>query len=112
MIPGIASKGVDVMQNLATQRVIGYSISKTKYKKKSVVQENLNIGVQAWEIGVILVGVAAYEYINGPGSASSNFANYLFTLPFNSSDLNNATQNMGGYTSGGSPIISLPGGGM
>ena len=112
MIPGIASKGADVMQNLATQRVIGYSISKTKYKKKSVVQENLNIGVQAWEIGVILVGVAAYEYINGPGSASGNFANYLFTLPFNSSALNNATQNMGGYTPSGSPIITLPGGGM
>jgi hypothetical protein len=72
MIPGIASKGVDVMQNLATQRVIGYSISKTKYKKKSVVQENLNIGVQAWEIGALLGGVALYEYVNGPGSLLNN----------------------------------------
>ena len=113
MIPGVANKGIDVMQNMATQRVIGYSVSKTKYKKKSVVQENLNIGIQAWELGIVLAGIAVYEYVNGPGSAGGNFANYLFTLPLNSSALNNATQNIGGYTSPNSPpIITLPGGGM
>lgn len=91
MMPDIASKGIDVAQNMATQRVIGYSISKTKYKKKSVVQENLNIGVQAWEIGVILVGIAAYEYVNGGSSLLDSF--------------------MGGVektTTPGNPLDSLP----
>jgi hypothetical protein len=116
MISGIASKGIDVAQNMATQRVIGYSrtVTRTKGKKNpKVIQENLNIGIQAWELGIIMVGLAAYEYVNGPGTASGNFANYLFTLPLNPSALNSATQNMGGFTSPNSPpIITLPGGGI
>jgi hypothetical protein len=78
MMMQAASKGADVMQNMATQRVIGYtkSVSYRKGKKNpKLIQENLNIGIQAWEIGAILLGAAAYEYVNGPGSLVGNLTN-------------------------------------
>ena len=98
MMASVAGKGLSVAENMATQRVIGYSrtVTRTKGKKNpKVIQENLNVAVQVWEIGVILAGIAVYEYVNGSGS--------LF---------NNATQVMGGYSQNGIPIITLPAGGM
>ena len=94
----VANKGLDIAQNMATQRVIGFKRSVTYRKGKKnpkVVQEDVNIGIQAWELGIILAGIAVYEYVNGSGS--------LF---------NNATQVMGGYSQNGIPIITLPAGGM
>ena len=98
MIPGVAaadivskgaSKGIDVVQNLATQRVIGYSRTVTKKQGKrnpKVVQENLNIGIQAWELGFILlasgiaaVGAGAYYYFTG--SNASNSLSELMKIP-------------------------------
>ena len=98
MMASVAGKGLSVAENMAAQRVIGYSrtVTRTKGKKNpKVIQENLNVAVQVWEIGVILAGIAVYEYVNGSGS--------LF---------NNATQVMGGYSQNGIPIITLPAGGM
>ena len=98
MMASVAGKGLSLAENMASQRVIGYSrtVTKTKGKKNpKVIQENLNVAVQVWEIGVILAGIAVYEYVNGSGS--------LF---------NNATQVMGGYSQNGIPIITLPAGGM
>lgn len=95
----VANKGLDIAQNMATQRVIGFKRSVTYRKGKKnpkVVQEEVNIGIQVWELGIILAGVALYEYVNGSGSVMNNF-----------------TQSLGGFTSpNGSPIITLPGGGM
>ena len=71
----IADKALDVGQNLATQKVIGYSRSVTRKKGKKnpkIIQENISVGIQAWEIGIILAGVAAYEYVNGSGSLLEN----------------------------------------
>ena len=75
MMASVAGKGLSVAENMGTQRVIGYSrtVTKTKGKKNpKVIQENLNVGVQAWEIGALLGGVALYEYVNGPGSLLNN----------------------------------------
>ena len=79
----------DVVQNLATQRVIGYSRTVTKKQGKrnpKVVQENLNIGIQAWELGFILlasgiaaVGAGAYYYFTG--SNASNSLSELMKIP-------------------------------
>ena len=71
----IASKALDVASNLGTQRVIGFtrSVTRTKGKKHpKLIQESVNIGLQAWEIGAILAGVALYEYVNGAGSLLNN----------------------------------------
>ena len=68
MISAVAGKGLDVAHNLATQRVIGYtkSVTRTKGKKNpKVIQENLNIGIQAWEIGVLVAAAGAYYYLTG-----------------------------------------------
>jgi len=75
MMASVAGKGLSVAENMAAQRVIGYSrtVTRTKGKKNpKVIQENLNVGVQAWEIAALLGGVAIYEYVNGPGSLLNN----------------------------------------
>ena len=68
----IASAGMEEFNTLATQRVIGYTRTIRKAKKKSVETKNVNLGIQAWEIGAILAGsafaigsVGAYEYLTG-----------------------------------------------
>jgi hypothetical protein len=64
----MAAKALDVGQNLATQRVIGYtrSVTRTKGKKNpKVIQENLNVGIQAWELGILIAAAGAYYYLTG-----------------------------------------------
>ena len=68
MISAVAGKGLDVAQNLATQRVIGYSRSVTRTRGKKnpkVITENLNVGIQAWEIGILVAAAGAYYYLTG-----------------------------------------------
>lgn len=68
MIASVASKSVDAAANMATQRVIGYSRSVTKTSGKKhpkVIQENLNIGIQAWELGILIAAAGAYYYLTG-----------------------------------------------
>ena len=55
-------------ENLATQRVMGYSrtVTRTKGKKNpKVITENLNVGIQAWEIGILVAAAGAYYYLTG-----------------------------------------------
>ena len=71
-----AGQAMSIGENLATQKVIGYSKSVTRKKGKKnpkFIQENVSVGIQAWEIGIILAGIAAYEYVNGAGSLIANF---------------------------------------
>ena len=68
------------IETVATQRVIGYtkSVTRTKGKKNpKVIQENLNIGIQAWELGILIAAAGAYYYLTG--DKISNVA--LNTLP-------------------------------
>lgn len=68
---GQAKAVTDLVGNLATQRVIGYSRTKTYTKGKKnpkVISESLNVGIQAWELGILLASVAVYDYVEGPGS--------------------------------------------
>ena len=68
MMAGIAGKALDVGTSLATQRVIGYtrSVTRTKGKKNpKVIQENLNVGIQAWELGILIAAAGAYYYLTG-----------------------------------------------
>lgn len=64
----IAGKALQVAENFGTQRVIGYTrtVTRTKGKKNpKVIQENLNVGIQAWEIGVLVAAAGAYYYLTG-----------------------------------------------
>lgn len=65
MIPGAAMNQVT---NLAQSKVIGWTKTKVKHKKKSDETETMSVGIQAWELGALLIAVAAYEFVNGPGS--------------------------------------------
>lgn len=65
---GIAGKALDVGTSLATQRVIGYtkSVTRTKGKKNpKVIQENVNVGIQAWELAILIASAGAYYYLTG-----------------------------------------------
>jgi len=84
MIKPVLDAGV----SLATQRVIGYSRTKTYTKGKKnpkVITESVNIGIQAWELGIVLASIAVYDYVNGPGSVASTLRNPysagLYALP-------------------------------
>lgn len=64
----MASKGIEIASNMATQRVIGYSRSVTRTKGKKnpkIIQENLSVGIQAWELAVIVAAAGAYYYLTG-----------------------------------------------
>lgn len=64
----VASKGLQIAENFGTQRVIGFTrtVTRTKGKKNpKVIQENLNIGIQAWELGVLIAAAGAYYYLTG-----------------------------------------------
>jgi len=81
MMPAAAaSKGLEMIQGMATQRVIGYTKSVTTRKGKKnpkLVQENLNIGIQAWEIGILVASIAVFDYVEGAGAFGSNLQSLL-----------------------------------
>ena len=58
---------------MATQKVIGFSSTKTKITKKGSKIDSLSVGIQAWELGIVLAGIAVFDYVEGGGS----FFNFL-----------------------------------
>jgi hypothetical protein len=68
----ISDKILESGQNLATQKVIGYSYHTRKVKggkrHPEEIQESLSIGIQAWEAAALLAGVALFDYVEGAGS--------------------------------------------
>lgn len=71
----MAKGATQEFNTLATQRVIGYSWTKTYTKGKKhpkTISESGNIGIQAWELaalfagaGIGLASMGAYEYLTG-----------------------------------------------
>lgn len=80
----MASKGIEVASNMATQRVIGYSRSVTRTKGKKnpkIIQENLSIGIQAWELGILIAAAGAYYFLTGDKVTDMVSNAALNTLP-------------------------------
>ncbi len=50
---------------MATQKVIGFSSSKTKVTKKGSKTDSLSVGIQAWELGILVAAAGAYYYLTG-----------------------------------------------
>ena len=89
MAAAAASKGLETIQGMATQRVIGYTKSVTTRKGKKnpkLVQENLNIGIQAWEIGILVASIAVFDYVEGSGAFGQSLQSILTTPTVNPSD--------------------------
>ena len=64
----MASPVVDLANigsNMAMQKVIGISGSKTKVTKKGSKNESWSIGIQAWEIAIMVAAAGAYYYLTG-----------------------------------------------
>jgi len=59
---------VDLTQfgsNLATQKVIGFSSTKTKVTKKGSRTDSISVGIQAWELAIMVAAAGAYYYLTG-----------------------------------------------
>ena len=66
------------VQSVAAQRVIGFTRSVSYQKgKRKFVQESVNVGVQAWEIGAIIAAAGIYDLANGPGGFASWVDNFI-----------------------------------
>jgi hypothetical protein len=64
------------VSHLATSRAIGWHQETVKLSKKKQVTTSTSIEVQAWELGIILAGIAAYDYVEGGGSLFNFFQNH------------------------------------
>ena len=70
----VAQSGINALERTANVPVIGWSKRKIRHSKKGVTTEvTESIQVRAWELGVVALGLAVYEYVKGgqsPGSTS------------------------------------------
>jgi hypothetical protein len=69
----IAQSGISAIERTANVPVIGWSRKKIRHNKKQDVITEESIQVRAWELGVVALGLAVYEYVKGgqsPGSIS------------------------------------------
>ena len=91
-----------VATTLATSRVIGYTKSTTYKKGKKnpkIIQENLNIGIQAWEVGFLIAAAGAYEYLTG--------SPIITDLGKINNSLSGGTSSIGNYINPGNPANGL-----
>ena len=69
----VMQSGIQSLGNVANTPVIGWSRKKIRHNKKQDVLTEESIQVRAWELGVVALGLAVYEYVKGgqsPGSTS------------------------------------------
>ena len=69
----VAQSGINALERTANVPVIGWSRKKVRHNKKQDVITEESIQVRAWELGVVALGLAVYEYVKGgqsPGSTS------------------------------------------
>ena len=69
----VMQSGIQSLGNVANTPVIGWSRKKIRHNKKQDVVTEESIQVRAWELGVVALGLAVYEYVKGgqsPGSTS------------------------------------------
>ena len=74
----IAQSGISAIERTANVPVIGWSRKKIRHNKKQDVITEESIQVRAWELGVVALGLAVYEYVKGgqtSGSTSSSGSN-------------------------------------
>ena len=81
----VAQSGINALERTANVPVIGWSRKKVRHNKKQDVITEESIQVRAWELGVVALGLAVYEYVKGgqsPGSTptGSNLPGWLQSL--------------------------------
>ena len=67
----IARSGVSAIERTANVPVIGWSRKKIRHNKKQDVVTEESIQVRAWELGVVALGLAVYEYVKGGQTTGS-----------------------------------------
>ena len=68
----VAQSGINALERTANVPVIGWSKRKIRHSKKGVTTEvTESIQVRAWELGVVALGLAVYEYVRGGQTSTS-----------------------------------------
>ncbi len=63
--------GIQSLGNVANTPVIGWSKKKIKHGKKQDIITDESVQVRAWELGVVALGLAVYEYVRGGQTSTS-----------------------------------------
>ena len=78
----VIQSGMQSLGNVVNTPVIGWSKKKIKHGKKQDIITDESVQVRAWELGVVALGLAVYEYVKGGQSSTSgsNLPGWLQSL--------------------------------
>ena len=88
----VIQSGMQSLGNVVNTPVIGWSKKKIKHSKKKDTITEESVQIRAWELGIVALGLAVYEYVKGGQSSTStsgsNLPGWLQALEnFNNSGL-------------------------
>lgn len=67
----VIQSGMQSLGNVVNTPVIGWSKKKIKHSKKKDTITEESVQLRAWELGVVALGLAVYEYVKGGQSSTS-----------------------------------------
>ena len=67
----VMQSGMQSLGNVANTPVIGWSKKKIRHSKRQDVVTEESVQVRAWELGVVALGLAVYEYVRGGQTSTS-----------------------------------------
>lgn len=78
----VIQSGMQSLGNVVNTPVIGWSKKKIKHGKKQDIITDESVQVRAWELGVVALGLAVYEYVRGgqTSTSGSNLPGWLQSL--------------------------------
>ena len=66
-----ARSGIQTVERAVASRAIGWSRIKIRNSNRGSIVTKESIEVQAWELGILALGLAVYEYVKGGQSSTS-----------------------------------------
>ena len=67
----VMQSGMQSLGNVVNTPVIGWSKKKIRRGKRQDVITEESVQVRAWELGIVALGLAVYEYVKGGQSSTS-----------------------------------------
>jgi hypothetical protein len=67
----VIQSGMQSLGNVVNTPVIGWSKKKIKHSKKKDTITEESVQLRAWELGVVALGLAVYEYVRGGQTSTS-----------------------------------------
>ena len=73
----VMQSGIQSLGNVANTPVIGWSKKKIRHSKRQDIVTEESVQLRAWELGVVALGLAVYEYVKGGQSSTSTSGSNL-----------------------------------